>query len=135
MSAPAVRTATIPGLPACPTWCAGDCRGGEVEHLGDGLTVTTDRLHEKTLATFVAADGDSYAGRDKVTVQLFVERYDTVDPAEAPVRTQAMLDLDQRNPVRRFVRVAMTAADLRALAAAATEAAELLDAADAAEGR
>jgi hypothetical protein len=88
---------TITGLPACPAWCRGDCVGGEMEHIAEGLDVPTDRLHERTLAEMVVSDGDSNREQDRIKVRLFVERLDSVEEdAPAPMVTRVVLDMDRR---------------------------------------
>lgn len=110
-------------LPACPTWCAGDCVGGEIERHGNGVTIPADRLHELTLIDETVVDGDSYRGTRSLNLRLIVERYDTVDPDEPPTETRAVFVVDSRQ------RLAPTSAQLRELAYRALEAADLLDAA------
>ena len=47
---PAV-TETVTKWWRCPTWCPGDCAGGETLTWPDGGGVTTDRIHTLVLAT------------------------------------------------------------------------------------
>jgi hypothetical protein len=159
------RIIPIPGLPACPAWCVGDCVGGDVEQFSDGLLTTTDRLHELNLTAMIVADGDRTDDREDV--RLFIERLDSVEPdAPAPMVTRVLFEMDRHGAPRiigeidvadvtrawsdwhcRVLaaqvltgatgprRLALTSAELRQLGRAALEAADLLDAADAAEGR
>lgn len=126
----------ITGLPACPAWCRGDCVGGEVEHVAAGLTVQTDRLHERTLAEMVVSDADLTHDRDRIDLRMFIERLDSVEPdAPAPMVTRVVLNLHRHDRTGYGKHVALTSAELRHLAQTALEAADLLDAAKAAEGR
>lgn len=127
---------TIIGLPSCPPWCRGDCVGGEVEQVTDTLSVTTDKLHEKTLAEMVVSDADLTHESDRIDLRMFIERLDSVEPdAPAPMVTRVVLNLHRHDRTGYGKHVALTAAELRHLAQTALEAADLLDAAKVIEGR
>lgn len=119
---------TIAGLPTCPPWCPGDCVGSD------------DRLHEKVLAEFVAVDSDSHEDDPRqVNVRVLIERYDTLVDAhlvKEPIRTRVLVEfVHEIDGKVRVIRAALTSAELRELARAAIETADLQDAADAAGGQ
>jgi hypothetical protein len=58
-----------------PTWCAGDCVGGEAL-VGEGVLIETSRYHHATFADFIAVDRDTPAQH---RVQIVIERCDSRD--------------------------------------------------------
>ncbi|MCW2899189.1 MAG: hypothetical protein JWO67_1454 [Streptosporangiaceae bacterium] len=113
---------TIAGLPACPTWCPDGHKDGDRD----------DRVHEKVIASFVAVDADSHEDDPRpVNVELFVQRYDTVEDAHLvaePISTRGIVEfVHEIDGKRRIIRASMTAKQLRQLAVGTFLAAKLLD--------
>lgn len=147
-------TVAATGQPVCPSWCVGDCAVDS-----DALALTA-RLHERTITALTVSDVEDGKAMD---VRLHIERCD--DPEDSWTQTRVVLTVerpDVPSPVEVDVAghtgrysdnqcrymlasylagvyernlVAMTPAELRELARAATVAVDLQAAADAAEGR
>lgn len=60
----------------CPTWCPGDCHGGESVR-GTHTVSTADRMHVRTFARIDAPDDDLHYGT--TLVELLAERCDGTD--------------------------------------------------------
>jgi hypothetical protein len=113
--------------PECPVWCA-EHWGGEREIVpaADGhpqRTIITARLHERVVFDARVADGDLY--RQRVRVRAFLDRCDNVGEPIEP--TRLVVEVCSTTPGE-MARGALTSAEARKLAAALSEAADLMDA-------
>lgn len=74
---PAPTHEEIPPTAPCPSWCGGNCAGGEIITFGDGRQAIYDtRLHERKIYSTHATDDD--AG-EPIGVMVTIERTDTPD--------------------------------------------------------